>query len=299
MKLRDIYDRPGKTFSVEFYPPKDEAGVERLFGEIEQLKALQPAFCSMTYGAGGSTQSTTLEVVRRIHDEARIEVMCHLTVVSQPKTQVRGVLDFLREHEIENLIALAGDPPRGEQEADWAPHPDGFHHSRELVADARERHGDWFSIAVAGFPEVHPRAVDRASDLRYLKEKVDAGADVVVTQLFYDNDDYFRYIDDVRALGVEVPIVPGMMLIQSSAQCRRIASMCGAKVPAGLEARLGKVEDDPESAIQIGIEYTTAQCQGLLEYGVPGFHFYSLNKARAIQAVYDNLKLQTLAAAVD
>ena len=150
---------------------------------------------------------------------------------------------------------------------------------------------------MAGFPEVHPRAVDRASDLRYLKEKVDAGADVVVTQLFFDNDDYYRYVEDVRALGVEVPIVPGMMLIQSSAQCRRIASMCGSKIPAGLEARLEKVEDNSDAAVQLGIDYTTEQCQGLLEFGVPGFHFYSLNKARGVAPVFENLKLQTLAAA--
>ena len=297
MKLRDIYARPGKTFSVEFYPPKDEAGVERLFTEIEKLKALSPAFCSVTYGAGGSTQDTTLEIVRRIKAEGALEVMCHLTVVNQPKSTVHGVLEFLRANEVENLIALAGDPPRGQQEADWTAHPEGYHHSRELVEDALAFDEDWFSVAVAGFPEIHPRAVSRESDLRYLKEKVDAGADVVVTQLFYDNDDYYRYVEDVRALGVEVPIVPGMMLIQSSAQCRRIATMCGSKIPAGLEARLAKVEDNSDAALQLGIDYTTEQCEALLAYGVPGFHFYSLNKARGVSEVFANLRLQALAAA--
>jgi methylenetetrahydrofolate reductase (NADPH) len=297
VKLRDIYDRPGKTFSVEFYPPKDAAGVERLFDEIEKLKQLSLAFCSVTYGAGGSTRETTLEVVRRIRHEAGLEVMCHLTVVNQPKRKVRGVLQFLRDNGIENVIALAGDPPRGQQEADWAPHPEGYHHSRELVEDALAFEDGWFSVAVAGFPEVHPRAVSRESDLRYLKEKVDAGAEVVVTQLFYDNDDYYRYVEDLHALGVEVPIVPGMMLIQSSAQCRRIASMCGSKIPAGLEARLAKVEDNSDDALQLGIDYTTEQCEALLAYGVPGFHFYSLNKARGVSAVFENLALHTLAAA--
>jgi methylenetetrahydrofolate reductase (NADPH) len=298
VKLRDIYAQPGKTFSVEFYPPKDDAGVERLFVEVQELKKLSPAFCSVTYGAGGSTQTTTLEIVKRLRHEAGLEVMCHLTVVNQPKSNVHGVLEDLRENDIENLIALAGDPPRGSDELDWTPHPDGYHHSRELVEDALAFDAGWFSVAVAGFPEVHPRAVDRASDLRYLKEKVDAGADVVITQLFYDNDDFFRYVEDVRALGVEVPIVPGMMLIQSSAQCRRIASMCKSKIPRQLEQELEKVEDDPEAALQLGIDYTTKQCQELLDYGVPGFHFYSLNKARQITAIFDNLKLQTLAAAV-
>ncbi|MDX6680594.1 MAG: methylenetetrahydrofolate reductase [Solirubrobacteraceae bacterium] len=297
MKLRDIYAQPGKTFSVEFYPPKDDAGVERLFVEVQELKKLNPAFCSVTYGAGGSTQDTTLEIVRRLRHEAGLEVMCHLTVVNQPKSQVHGVLDYLRDNGIENLIALAGDPPRGSDELDWTPHPDGYHHSRELVEDVLAMQSDWFSIAVAGFPEVHPRAVDRESDLRYLKEKVDAGADVIITQLFYDNEDFFRYVDDVRALGIDVPIVPGMMLIQSSAQCRRIASMCKSKIPRTLERMLEQVEGDPEAALQLGIDYTTQQCQALLDYGVPGFHFYSLNKARQITAIFDNLKLQTLAAA--
>jgi methylenetetrahydrofolate reductase (NADPH) len=217
VKLRDIYDQPGKTFSVEFYPPKDEAGVGRLFEEIEEIKKLNPAFCSVTYGAGGSTQGTTLEIVRRIRHEAELEVMCHLTVVNQPKSQVRGVLDYLRDNDVENIIALAGDPPAG-SEIDWAPHPEGYHHSRELVDEALAYEDGWFSVAVAGFPEVHPRAESRESDLGYLKEKVDAGAVAVVTQLFYDNDDYFRYVDDLRALGVEVPVVPGMMLIQSASQ---------------------------------------------------------------------------------
>jgi len=297
VKLRDIYARPGKTFSIEFYPPKDEAGVERLFGEVEQLKKLDPAFCSVTYGAGGSTQDTTLAIVKRLHDEAQLEVMCHLTVVNQPKSQVRGLLEYLRDNDIENVIALAGDPPRGSQETDWTPHPEGYHHSRELVDEALAFEEGWFSVAVAGFPEVHPRAESRESDLRYLKEKVDAGADAVITQLFYDNDDFYRYADDVRALGVEVPIVPGMMLIQSAAQCRRIASMCGSKIPARLEERLARVEDDDAAAVQLGIDWTTEQCQGLLDFGVPGFHFYSLNKSRQVTAIFENLKLQTLAAA--
>lgn len=295
VKLRDIYAQPGKTFSVEFYPPKDEAGVERLFAEVQELKKLRPAFCSVTYGAGGSTQDTTLEIVRRMRHEACLDVMCHLTVVNQPRSNVHGVLEFLREHEIENIIALAGDPPRGTAEGDWTPHPEGYHHSRELVDDALAFEDGWFSVAVAGFPEVHPRAVDRASDLRYLKQKVDAGAEVVITQLFFDNDDYYRYVDDLRALGVEVPIVPGMMPIQSAAQCRRMSAMCQSKIPPRLEALLQTVEDDPIAAAQLGIDYTSEQCRALLEYGVPGFHFYSLNKAGSIAAIFENLKLQALA----
>ncbi len=296
MKLRDIYAQPGKTFSVEVYPPKDDAGVKRLFAEVDEFKKLNPAFCSVTYGAGGSTQGTTLEIVRRIRHEAELEVMCHLTVVNQPKSQVRGVLDYLRDNDVENIIALAGDPPAG-SEIDWAPHPEGYHHSRELVDEALAYDDGWFSVAVAGFPEVHPRAESREADLQYAKEKVEAGADVIITQLFFDNDDYYRYVDDLRALGVEVPIVPGMMPIQSPAQCRRMAAMCQSKIPARLGARREKVGDDAEAAVQLGIDYTCEQCEGLLEFGVPGFHFYSLNKARQLKEIFDNLRLKSLAAA--
>ena len=298
-KLKDIYARDGLTFSIEFFPPKTDEGMEKLFAEVQELKKLNPAFCSVTYGAGGSTEGRTVEVVKRLRDREKLEVMCHLTVVNQPKTQVTGVLGDLWGNGIENIIALAGDPPEGAN-APWLPHPEGFHHSRELVEAAkRGEHGwfDFFSVAVAGFPETHPRAESRESDLNYLKAKVDAGADVVITQLFFDNEDYFRYVEDARAIGVEVPIVPGMLPIKSASQCRRFANMCEAKIPPRLSALLDKVEDDDEAAIELGIEYTTEQCQGLLEFGVPGFHFYSLNKARSVTAIHENLNLGALTAA--
>jgi methylenetetrahydrofolate reductase (NADPH) len=299
VKLRDIYARDGLTFSIEFFPPKTDEGVEKLFQEIEILKTLKPAFCSVTYGAGGSTEGRTLEVVKRIRWQAKLEVMCHLTVVNQPQTRVTAALADLWANDIENIIALAGDPPDG-AEADWKPHPDGFHHSRELVHTAmRGLHGwtGWFSVAVAGFPEVHPRANSRESDLQYLKEKVDAGADVVITQLFFDNEDYYRYVEDARAIGVHVPIVPGILPIQSAAQCRRFTKMCGAKIPARLEELLDKVADDNEAAVELGIAYATEQCQGLLDFGVPGFHFYSLNKSYSVVAIHNNLNLGALTAA--
>jgi len=196
VKLADLYARPELTLSVEFFPPKTDKGEESLFKEIETIKRLNPAFCSVTYGAGGSTRETTVELVDRIHRECDLEVMCHLTVVGQSKDEARAVLRKLKEKGIENMIALGGDPPQGM--LDWQPHPDGFHHAAELVREAALLGG--FSIAVAGFPEVHPRAESRASDLRYLKEKVDAGAVAVITQLFFDNDDYFRFVDDLRKL---------------------------------------------------------------------------------------------------
>lgn len=287
MKLADLYARPELTLSVEFFPPKTDKGEENLFSEIEIIKRLNPAFCSVTYGAGGSTREKTVDLVERIHGKCDLEVMCHLTVVGQSKDEARAVLQKLKEKGIENIIALGGDPPQGM--VDWKPHPDGFHHAVELVREA-VRLG-CFSIAVAGFPEVHPRAESRTSDLRYLKEKVDAGAAAIITQLFFDNEDFYRYVEDVRKLGVRVPIVPGILPILSVSQIRRFTSLCCAKIPAQLERELVKVDSDEEGAIQLGIDYATRQCEELIKFGVPGLHFYSLNRAYSIQALCKNLGL--------
>ena len=298
-KLRDIYAREGLTFSIELFPPKTDQGMENLFRELEGLKKLNPAFYSVTYGAGGSTQDRTFEIVKRLKWREKLEVMCHLTIVNQSRHVVRELIGDLWGNNIENVIALAGDPPGG-PDAPWAPHPDGFQNSRELVNTIRRGQSGWFdtfSIAVAGFPEVHPRAASREQDLQYLKAKVDAGADVIITQLFFDNEDFYRYVDDCRAIGIEIPIVPGMLPILSSAQCRRFTSLCGAKIPPRLDELLTKFQDDDEAALQMGIEYCTEQCQALLEFGVPGFHFYSLNRARSVTAVHDNLNLGALTAA--
>jgi methylenetetrahydrofolate reductase (NADPH) len=292
-KLRDIYARDGLTFSVEFFPPKTPEGMESLFAAVGELKALDPAFVSVTYGAGGSTQDTTLKVVKRLRYAEKLEVMCHLTIVNQPFHKVKGILGDLWGSEIENIIALAGDPPEGAS-APWKAHPDGFRNSRELIEAAkRGQHGwyDFFSVAIAGFPEGHPRSESRESDLRYTKEKVDAGADVIITQLFFDNEDFYRYSDELKAMGVTVPIVPGVLPIQSAAQVRRFTKLCGAKIPPRLEELLAGVEDDDEAAVQLGIDYATEQCEGLLEYGVTGLHFYSLNKSRSVAAIHENLNL--------
>jgi methylenetetrahydrofolate reductase (NADH) len=296
MKLRDIYAQDGHTFSVEFFPPKTDEGVEKLFSELDALKTVNPAFCSVTYGAGGSTQDRTVETVSRIHHEAGLEAMCHLTIVNQPKSQVRRVLAQLHDDGLENIIALAGDPPDG-VEVDWTPHPEGFLHSCELVEEALAFKDDWFSVAVAGFPEVHPRAISRESDLRYLKAKVDAGAVAVVTQLFYDNEDYYRFVEDLRALGVEVPIVPGLMPVLSAPQIRRFTSMCHSKIPPRLDELLVAVQDDNDAATEMGIEYASEQVQGLLDFGIPGIHFYSLNRSRSVKAIFDNCGLHELQAA--
>jgi methylenetetrahydrofolate reductase (NADPH) len=287
VKLADLYARPGLTLSVEFFPPKTDKGEENLFREIEAIKRLNPAFCSVTYGAGGSTREKTVELVDRIHRECGLNVMCHLTVVGQSKEQVRSVLNTLKQKNIENIIALGGDPPQGM--VDWTPHPDGFQHAIELVTEAVGFGG--FSIAVAGFPEVHPRATSRESDLKFLKEKVDAGAAAIITQLFYDNEDYYRFVEDLHKLGIKVPIVPGVLPVLSAPQVRRFTSLCCAKIPPALERLLCKCENDDEAAVEIGIEYANRQCEDLIKFGIPGIHFYSLNRSYSLQAICKHLGL--------
>jgi methylenetetrahydrofolate reductase (NADPH) len=287
VKLADLYAQPGLTLSVEFFPPKTDKGEEALFGEIELIKSLRPAFCSVTYGAGGSTREKTVDLVDRIHRQCGLETMCHLTVVGQSKDDARGVLKRLREKGLENVLALGGDPPQGM--ADWQPHPDGFQHAVELVREAISF--GCFSVAVAGFPEIHPRAKSRASDLGYLKEKVDAGAQAIITQLFFDNDQYYRYVEDVRKLGIEVPVIPGVLPIVSAPQIRRFTALCCARIPPQLEQALNKVENDDSAATQLGIEYATRQCEALIQFGVSGLHFYSLNKSHSVSAICKNLEI--------
>jgi methylenetetrahydrofolate reductase (NADPH) len=275
------------TLSVEFFPPKTEKGEENLFSEIELIKRINPAFCSVTYGAGGSTREKTVDMVDTIHSGCGLEVMCHLTVVGQSKDDARAVLRKLKEHGIENVLALGGDPPQGM--TDWQPHPDGFNHAIELVREAAAM--GCFSVAVAGFPEVHPRAVSRQVDLRFLKEKVDAGADAVITQLFFDNQDFYRFSEDLRKLGVTVPIIPGVLPLQSAPQLRRFTALCGSKIPAKLEAKLVNVENDDDGAVELGIDYATRQCEELIKFGVSGLHFYTLNKSCSVLAIHRNLGL--------
>jgi methylenetetrahydrofolate reductase (NADPH) len=285
VKLADLYAQPGLTLSVEFFPPKTDKGEESLFGEIELIRSLRPAFCSVTYGAGGSTREKTVDLVDRIHRECGLETMCHLTVVGQSKDDARGVLRRLQEKGLENVLALGGDPPQGM--ADWQPHPEGFQHAVELVREAISF--GCFSVAVAGFPEIHPRAQSRTSDLGYLKEKIDAGAQAIITQLFFDNDQYYRYVEDVRNLGIGVPIIPGILPIVSAPQIRRFTALCCARIPQHLEQALSKVENDDNAATQLGIEYATRQCEELIQFGVSGLHFYSLNKSHSVSAICRNL----------
>ncbi len=274
------------AFSFEFFPPKDAEGVERLFETIAELRPYAPAYVSVTYGAGGSTRRLTVELVRRIKHEVGIEAMAHLTCVGATRVELCEVLDQLKAHGIENVIALRGDPPKGETQ--FVRTEGGLGYGSELVALIRARYD--FCIAAACYPEAHSESKSAEADLLHLKAKVDAGADFLITQLFFDNADYFRFVERVRALGITVPIIAGIMPITNLSQIKRFTALCGATIPAPLLAELEACGGDTAALQAIGVEHATAQCKDLISRGVPGIHFYTLNRSLATRHVLDRLR---------
>jgi methylenetetrahydrofolate reductase (NADPH) len=278
MKIVDILKGPTPRFSFEFFPPKDETGLSQLFRTVTELKELNPAYVSVTYGAGGSTRRLTVELVRRIKCEIGIEAMAHLTCVGMSRDELAKVLEQIADAGIRNVLALRGDPPKGE--STFVPAVGGFVHADELVQFIRQRYPH-FCIGVAGYPEKHPEAKDFVADLRALKDKVDAGADFVVTQLFFDDRDYFAFVARARAHGILVPILPGIMPITNVSQIKRFTAGCGAHVPARLLARLDDIQEDSDAVRLMGVTHAVKQCQWLLRGGVPAIHFYTLNRSTA------------------
>lgn len=288
--IRDIHAaKLGKApvISFEFFPPKTEEGDRNLIEKtVPALMQIKPDFCSVTYGAGGSTRDKTLGIVEQIQKRYGLTAMAHLTCVGSTREQLRDVLMDAKARGIKNILALRGDPPGGVGE--FQKTPGGFEFSSELVAFIREVNG--FSIGTAGFPEGHIACKEgKVVDWQRLKNKVDAGADFVVTQLFFDNADFFEFRDYVRKIGVKVPIVPGMLPILSGSQIKKFTTLCGAKIPAAMLAKLEQLGDDDEAVTQYGIEYATRQCEELLRQGAEGLHFYTLNKVRSTLAVVKNL----------
>ena len=291
--IRDIYAAKQATkqpvISLEFFPPKTDDGDRALFGKnLPALLAARPDFCSVTYGAGGSTRDKTMMIVDRIQREHGLTALAHLTCVNHTHEEVRVLLEKIRALDCKNILALRGDPPGG---GEFKSTPGGFEFSAQLVKFIREQ-GD-FSVGVAGFPEGHiANKNGKHSDWRHLQEKVAAGADFVVTQLFFDNADYFEFRDYLtQQLGVNVPIVPGIVAIVSATQIVKFTQMCGAKIPAALRAKLDAIGTDEEAALKFGIEYATRQCEELLRAGAPGLQFYTLNKAHSTVQVVKNLGL--------
>ena len=286
MKVKDIL-KETRTISCEFFPPQTEEGIPGVLRAIDRLKPFRPDFVSVTYGAGGSTRAFTEEITGQVKADGDLEVMAHLTCVAQSKGAVHGVLERLEQMGIENIIALRGDPPQGQTE--FVAEKDGFQHATELIEHIRE--GFQFGVAAACYPEGHTESTDLRSDLEYTKLKVDNGAEFLITQLFYDNNDFFDFMDRAQQAGINIPIIPGILPFLSTSQIRRFNARCGAKIPAELDKQLETLIDDDRAARELGVEYATEQVRELWESGVPGVHFYVLNKSYSVSKILQDLAL--------
>jgi methylenetetrahydrofolate reductase (NADPH) len=293
VSIRDLFGRSRPVFSFEFFPPKTDAGMANLERTIGDLADLDPAYVSVTYGAGGSNRERTVELVTRIQGDLGIRAMAHFTCVGSSRAELAEVLDRLAEGGIRNIIALRGDPPAGADH--FEPAPDGLAHAAELVAFVRSRLGQRMTVAAACYPEGHVECRDLTRDLDHLASKVQAGVDFLITQLFFDNEHYFRFVERARAAGIGVPIVPGIMPIGNVAQIERFTKMCGASIPQVLFDELDKRRDDPAAVAALGVAQATAQCVELLRGGAPGIHFYTLNQSPATRVILTALKAARLA----
>ena len=288
MRIDELLDsRDDPVFSFEFFPPKSPAGVENLRNALIELQPLKPDYVSVTYGAGGTTRETTIDLVSHIREDYELEAMAHFTCVNATVDELRATLDRMRDAGVENVMALRGDPPNGAER--WTKTEDGLEYSRELVELLRAEYD--FTIGAAAFPETHIHATSPEEDIRYLKEKVDAGAQFLITQLFFDNAHYFDFVERARAVGVDVPIIPGVMPVLTYEGIKRMTTLSAAELPAAFEAELEARREDPEAVADLGVAYATLQCADLLRHGAPGIHFCTLNRSPATRAILSALRL--------
>lgn len=288
MRIDEIFETKDEpVFSFEFFPPKTDEGEQNLFAALGELRKLRPDYVSVTYGAGGSTRDKTLEIVSRIRDEYEMEAMAHFTCVNATVDELKATLDQMRAAGLDNVLALRGDPPRGEER--WTKTDGGLEYSRELVELLVESYD--FSIGAACFPETHVHATDPETDLAFLKEKVDAGARFLITQMFFDNAFYDDFVARARDIGITVPIVPGIMPVTNVGQIKRITELSGSDLPPRLTEQLELRADDPQAVLEFGVAYATLQCSDLLRNGAPGIHFYTLNRSPATRAILSALRL--------
>jgi methylenetetrahydrofolate reductase (NADPH) len=288
MKIIDKLASSRPAFSFEFFPPKDEDGRVRLFETVSKLRRYEPAYVSVTWGAGGGTRRLTIELVEQIASQTGLDAMAHLTCVGATRAELTGILEQLRQAGVENVLALRGDPPKGDTE--FRAVENGCAHASELVEFIRAEHGQSLCVAGACYPEVHPDAPNAATDLAHLKRKVDAGADFLITQLFFDNRDYFGFVERARAAGITVPVIAGIMPVTNFSQIKRFSAGCGAKLPESLLTALEEAGEDAARVREVGVAYATEQCRELLERGVPGIHFYTLNRSPATVQILEALR---------
>jgi methylenetetrahydrofolate reductase (NADPH) len=286
LKIKGIL-KEKRTISCEFFPPREAEGIPNVLRAIDRVSTLCPDFVSVTYGAGGSTRAFTEEITMHVKLETDLEVMAHLTCVGQTKEEIHGVLERLDRAGVDNVIALRGDPPRGQ--SDFVPVEGGFNHSTDLIKHIKKNFQ--FGIAGACYPEGHTESPDLNTDLRYAKLKVEKGADFLITQLFYDNNDFFEFVDRAQKFGINVPIVAGVLPILSAPQIRRFTALCGARIPSELDQQLDKYAEDDNAVRELGIEYATKQVRELWYSGVPGIHFYVLNRSYSVSKILANLGL--------
>jgi methylenetetrahydrofolate reductase (NADPH) len=287
MRINELLAGDEPTFSFEFFPPKTPEGEENFKHALTELAPLGPSFVSVTYGAGGTTRDKTLDIVRHIKEAHGLEAMAHFTCVGATTDELHGTLAQIREAGIDNVLALRGDPPRGQTE--WVASEGGLEYSHQLVSLLRADYD--FAIAAACFPETHIHATSPEDDLRYLKEKVDAGVDFLITQLFFDNQLFYDFVDRARAIGIDVPIIPGIMPITSYSQIKTITGLCGATMPEHLLGELDVRKSDQEAVAEFGVSYATMQCADLLAHGAPGIHFCTMNRSPATRAILSALRL--------
>jgi methylenetetrahydrofolate reductase (NADPH) len=287
MRIDELLAGGEPVFSFEFFPPKTEQGEQNLYAALSELRTLEPSFVSVTYGAGGSTRSKTIEIVKRIKDDYGLEAMAHFTCVGATVPELRSTLEEMRAAGLDNVLALRGDPPAGQEH--WVKTEGGLEFSRELVELIKADYP--FAIGAACFPETHIHATSPQADVDHLAEKVAAGVDFLITQLFFDNSLFFEFVDRARAAGIDVPIIPGILPITQIGQLERMTKMCGASIPAGLHRELRVRESQPEAVIDFGVAHATLQCAELLAAGAPGIHFYTLNRSPATRAILGALKL--------
>jgi len=290
LRINDLLSQGKRFISLEFFPPKEKDAWPSFFYEAGKLSILNPSFVSVTYGAGGSTQANTLELVTRFSRDLGLNPMAHLTCVGASEDSLRSFLDGLQEAGVDNVLALRGDPPQGQP--DFKPENAAFQYASDLTGFIHEAYPD-LCIGVAGYPETHPQAESADKDLDYLKLKVDKGGSVVITQLFFNNDHYFRFVERCRARGIDKPIIPGVLPILNLASVKRILSLCGATIPAEYLARLEAANDQGgASAVrELGVEFAREQCRDLIARGAPGVHLYTLNKAQACLDIVNGLEL--------
>ncbi len=286
MKISDILNKGEQTFSFEFFPPKNYSSILELGINVGQLMKLSPSFISVTYGAGGSNQDASFNLIDYLNNKIGLVTMAHYTCVNATKEKVASDMEFLKEINIENLILLRGDHPKEEIQENKV--PGDFQFASDLIDFVGSNHQ--FCIAAAGYPEAHPESESLESDISFLKHKVEKGVDFIVTQLFFDNQYYFNYVERVRKAGITIPIVPGIMPITNFKQIKKFTQMCGAKIPEHLVEKLEPYQDDLGKTYEIGVEFSINQCRELLSKGAPGLHFYTLNKSRATVDIYSSIK---------